>query len=146
MSLAVAIACKVRLGVYLKKKSQCDYIQPRNDAKTIFDDILDVIDIDSVVSYFQITYCLQLKVIEMLGFNGSHFIYPDFKILNIALCYVLKLNQIKIALFEDMFGSASFFLSYSSNFLMKFSDFFKDNGDSLKILKLKIQTRRTAVR
>ena len=129
LSLAVAIACKVRLGIYIKKKSQCDYIQPCNDAKTIFDAILDVIDIDSIVSYFQATYCLQLEVIKILGINESY-VYSDFKMLNIALCYALKLNQMMLALSEDMLGSNTF-LSHNSKVLKKFSNFFKDGGDSL---------------
>ena len=129
LSLAVTIACKVRLGVYMKKKSQCDYIQPRYDAKTIFDPLLDVIDIDSIVSYFQIIYCLQLEVIKMLVIKGSY-IYFDVKMLNIALCYVLKLNQMMLALSEDIFRSDTF-LSYNSNFLKQFSDFLKGDVDSL---------------
>ena len=128
LSLAVAIGCKIRLGIYMKKKSQCDYLQPRNDAETIFDDILDVIDTDSIVSYFQITYCLQVEVIKMLGINKKSHIYCDVKMLNIAICYVLKLNQMMLALSEDMFGSYTF-LSYNSKVLIKFSDFFKDDSD-----------------
>ena len=129
LSHAVAIGCKVRLGIYMKKKSQCDYIQPCSDSKTIFDALLDVIDIDSIVSYFQATYCLQLEVIKILGIKGSH-TYSDVKMLNIALCYALKLNQMMLALSEDMFGSVTF-LSYNSKVLKKFSNFLKDDRDSV---------------
>ena len=102
LSLAVAIACKVRLGIYMKEKSQRDYIQPRNDAKKIFDAILDVIDVDFIINYFQITYCLQLEVIKMLRIEKSH-LYSDVKMLNIAICYDLNLDHFMLALFEKMF-------------------------------------------
>ena len=130
LSLAVAIGCKVRLGIYMKEKSQRDYIQPCNDANTIFDAILDIIDVDSIVSYFQITYCLQLEVIKMLGIKGIH-IYSNVKMLNIAICYALKLDQVMLALCEKMFESnlLSGFGDDFSKFWNMYAKFFEDDGD-----------------
>ena len=125
LSLAVAIACKIRLGIYMKEKSQRDYIQTCNDSKTIFDDILDVIDVDSIVSYFQITYCLQLEVIKILGIKGSH-IYSNVKMLNIAICYALRLDHLMLALSEDIFDKEHF---EDSEFFQDYANFFEDDDD-----------------
>ena len=85
-SLAVAIACEIRLRVYMNAKSQRDYITPCENAKTIFDDILKIINIDSIISYFQITYCLQLAIIGLLKIKTEH-LYSGVGLLNIAICH-----------------------------------------------------------
>ena len=122
LSFAVAIACKIRLGIYMKEKSQTDYIQPCSDAVTIFDSILDVTDVDSIVCYFQTTYCLQLEVIRLLGIERNHF-YSNVKMLNIAICYSLKLDHLMLALSEDIvkerviwFAESIFFDDYKKHF------------------------------
>ena len=100
LSLAVAIACEIRLEIYMKEKSQRDFIQPCQDATTIFEKILLIIDIDSLISYFQITYCLQRKVIKLLGFEGAH-IYSNESLLNITICHALRLDLLMLSLFHN---------------------------------------------
>ena len=58
LSFAVAIACEIRLRIYMKEKSQHDVLQSRENSATVFDEILKIMDIDFIISYFQITCCL----------------------------------------------------------------------------------------
>ena len=100
LSLGVAIACEVRLGIYMQENSQRDYIQPRKDAETIFDNVLKVIDMDSIISYFQITYCLQREVIKLLKISGTH-LYSNFSLINITICYALRLDNLMLVLLKE---------------------------------------------
>ena len=100
LSYAVAIACEIRLSVYMKAQSQCDYIQRHKNSETIFDEILTTIDKQSIVSYFQIAYCLQLEIIKKLGIKGT-FTYSNFTLMNITICYALRLDAPIIAMLED---------------------------------------------
>ena len=49
--------------------------------------------------------------------------------LNIAICYALKLDQMMLALTEDLFGRKSF-LSFDMKFVQKYADFFEVDDDS----------------
>ena len=100
LSYAVAIACEVRLCVYMKAQSQRDYIQPHEKSETIFDEILKFIDKDSILNYFQITYCLQREIITILEIKGSH-IYSNFTFMNITICYALRLDVLMLTLMEE---------------------------------------------
>ena len=100
LSFAVAISCEVRLRVYMNAKSQRDYIQPRENAETLFDEILKIIDIESIISYFQITYSLQCEIVRLLGIKETH-IYSNYRLINIALCYALKQNNLMLALLKN---------------------------------------------
>ena len=100
LSYAVAIACEIRLRVYMKAQSQRDYIQPHKNSNTIFDEILTFTDIESIVSYFQIAYCLQREFIEKLGIKGSH-VYSNSSLMNITICYALRLDAPMLALLKD---------------------------------------------
>ena len=59
LSYAVALAQEVTVRVYMNAKSQHDYIQSSKKSKTVFDEILKFVDKDSILSYFQVSYCLQ---------------------------------------------------------------------------------------
>ena len=99
LSYAVAIACEIRLCVYMKAQSQRDYISPSEKSETIFDRILEISSRESVVSYFQITYCLQREIIE-LRIEGSH-VYSNYSLMNITICYALRLDAPMLALLKD---------------------------------------------
>ena len=100
LSYTVAIACEIRLRVYMKAQSQRDYIQPSETSQTIFDKILEFIRLESIVSYFQIVYCLQREIIEKLEIKKSH-IYSNSSLMNITICYALKLDGPMLALLKN---------------------------------------------
>ena len=100
LSFAVAIACEIRLCVYMKAQSQRDYIQSHENSQTIFDEILKFIRIESIVNYFQIVYCLQREIIEKLKIKKSH-IYSNSSLMNITICYALKLDEPLLALLKE---------------------------------------------
>ena len=97
---AISIACEIRLRVYANAKSQRDYIYPPENAETMFYKILKITDIKSVISYFQITYCLQRLVIKLLGINDSY-IYSNASLLNITICYALRQNKLMLSLLKN---------------------------------------------
>ena len=99
LSYAVAIACEIRLCVYMKAQSQRDYIQSNETSQTIFDEILEFISAESIVNYFQIAYCLQREIIEELEIKKTH-IYSNHSLMNITICYALKLNGPMLALLK----------------------------------------------
>ena len=90
LSYAVAIACEVRLRVYMKAESQKDYLQS-------IDNILQLIDKESLVSYFQITYCLHRKIIKLLEVKITHF-YKDASLFNLTILYALRLDELMLSL------------------------------------------------
>ena len=120
LSFAVAIACEVRLKIYMKEKSHHDYIQRKENSANIFDEFLSIVDIDSIVSYFQITYSLQREVIQLLRIKESH-IYSSFTLLNITICYALRLDNLMLTLIEKFVKTEDPGL-YKAN-----SDFLEDN-------------------
>ena len=91
LSYAVAIACEIRLRVYMQEQSQCDHTKPHEKSETMFDEILKFVDKELIVSYFQITYCLQREIVRLLGIKGSH-IYSNPRFMNITICYALRLD------------------------------------------------------
>ena len=99
LSYAVAIACEVRLSVYMNEQSQRDNIQLHRNSKTIFDKVLKFIDTETVVSYFQITYCLQREIIKILGIKENH-IYSNPNLMNITICYALRLDALMLILMK----------------------------------------------
>ena len=100
LSYAVAIACEIRLCVYMKAQSQRDYIKPNENSETIFDEILKFITVESIINYFQIAYCLQREIIEKLEIKKSH-IYSNYSLMNITICYALKLDEPMLALLKE---------------------------------------------
>ena len=82
LQFSIAIACELRLRVYMKNKSQCD------DAFDLKQDgiknFLDVVGVVSTLSYFQITYCLQCEVAKQLKFTKLHF-YSDPSLINLTI-------------------------------------------------------------
>jgi len=93
LSFAVAIACNIRLAVYLKEKPQRDFIQPTEKTETVFDKILKVVELNDIITYFHVTYCLQREIIELLETKKSHF-YSNSGLLNIAICFALRQDDL----------------------------------------------------
>ena len=91
LMLAVAIACEIRLRIYTEENSQRDYID--------LDKILEIVEGDSLISYFQITYCLQLEVTYLLGIKGFH-IYSNPTFLNITISNALRHDDLMLFLLQ----------------------------------------------
>ena len=83
LKYAIAIACEMRLKIYMRNQSQCDNAINLNqdDGMKMF---LDIVGVASTVNYFQIAYCLQCEVAKQLNFTKFHF-YADPQLINIAI-------------------------------------------------------------
>ena len=91
LKYAIAVACEMRLRVYMEKKSQCDNaIDSNQDGIAKF---LDIVGLASTVNYFQITYCLQCEVAKQLNFTKLHF-YADPQLINIAISLAFKIPNL----------------------------------------------------
>ena len=91
--LAVAIACEIRLRIYMKKKSQFDYFDVGADSDLVFDELFSLVDKSTIIRYFQITYCLQREICKLLNFKKSH-TYSKAMFVNITICYTLGLYEV----------------------------------------------------
>ena len=87
---AVAVACEMRLRVYMAHKSQRDFIEIKADKGGI-KNFLNVAGQANTIRYFQIVYCLQCEVAKMLRLTKLHF-YADPQLINIATCYAFGVN------------------------------------------------------
>ena len=82
LKFAIAIACEMRLRVYMDKNSQCDNaIDLQQDGIEKF---LDIVGIACTINYFQIAYCLQCELAKQLNFTKLHF-YTDPQLINITI-------------------------------------------------------------
>ena len=92
LKYAIAIACEIRLRVYMRKKSQCDNAIDlnQNDGMKMF---LDIAGVASTVSYFQIAYCLQCEVAKQLDCTKLHF-YADPRLINIAISLAFGIENL----------------------------------------------------
>ena len=87
---AVAIACEMRLRVYMGHKSQSDLIDIKADKGGITN-FLNVAGQANTIRYFQVVYCLQCEVAKLLRLSKLHF-YTDLRLINIAMCYAFGVN------------------------------------------------------
>ena len=87
---AVAIACEMRLRVYMWHKSQRDLIEIKADKGGI-KNFLNVAGQSNTIRYFQVVYCLQCEVAKLLRLTKLHF-YTDPQLINIATCYAFGIN------------------------------------------------------
>ena len=82
LKFAIAVACEMRLRVYIEKNCQCDNaIDLQQDGIEKF---LDIVGVACTISYFQIAYCLQCEVAKQLNFTKLHF-YTDPQLINITI-------------------------------------------------------------
>ena len=82
LECAIAIACEIRLRIYITEKSQCDDINLQEDGA--IEKFLNIVGVKNTVSYFQISYCLQCEVAKQLNFTKLHF-YSDPYLINITI-------------------------------------------------------------
>ena len=88
---AIAIACEMRLRVYMDVESQKnDIIDLKQGGKEKF---LSIVGAVSTINYFQITYCLQCEVAKQLKFAKLHF-YSDSQLVNITISIVFELKNL----------------------------------------------------
>ena len=82
LKFAIAVACEIRLRVYIKKNCQCDNAidLQQNGIETF----LDIVGAACTINYFQIAYCLQCEVAKQLNFTKLHF-YTDPQLINITI-------------------------------------------------------------
>ena len=99
LKYAVAIACEMRLRVYMDKESQSDDIV--NVTPDGIEKFLKIVGKESTINYFQIAYCLQCEVAKQFNLTKLHF-YSDPQLINttIALTFgmsnAIDLTNIKI--------------------------------------------------
>ena len=90
LKCAIAIACEMRLRVYMEKDSQCDNAIDLNQDS--IEKFLDIVGIASTINYFQIAYCLQCEVAKELNFTKLHF-YSDPRLINITITLAFGLEM-----------------------------------------------------
>ena len=82
LKCAIAIACEMRLRVYMQKQSQSDdAIDLKQDGIDYF---LNIVGKAATINYFQIAYCLQCEIAKQLNFTKLHF-YADPHLINITI-------------------------------------------------------------
>ena len=82
LEFAIAIACEMRLRVYIEKDSQCD--NAIDLTQHGIGKFLNIVGVASTINYFQIAYCLQCEVAKQLNFPKLHF-YSDFRLINVMI-------------------------------------------------------------
>ena len=83
LQCAVAIACEMRLRIYMEKQCQCDdAIDLKQEG---IDKFLNIVGVACTINYFQIAYCLQREIAKQLNFTKLHF-YSDPYLINITIC------------------------------------------------------------
>ena len=93
---AVAIACEVRLRVYVSNQSQCDNaIHLKEERTSSIKKFLNIVGETSMLSYFQITYCLQCEIAKQLKFTKLHF-YSNPQLINLALSSAFEMQKYNI--------------------------------------------------
>ena len=94
---AVALACEIRLRVYLEKDRQDDnyllglYHESDNMIKS--HPFIDVVGKTSLINYFQIAYTLQIAICKKINVMPSDF-FSDPSVLNITISSALGLQNL----------------------------------------------------
>ena len=116
LSFAVAIACEIRLSVYINAKSQHDYVQTCENGETVFDEIFKIVDRQSIVSYAQITTCLHAEVMILLK-GRLHSSHVDESFNNLYITYVLGMDEmvLSLSLKYNLWNRVLFKIMYKNN-------------------------------
>ena len=125
---SVAVACEVRLRVYLKKKRQEDIYTCTQHDKQQSNSFINTIGEASLISYFQIAYTLQVAVCEKFGVKYIRFnINPQM--LNINICNSLRLKYLawKLLKKSKSFASEPQKFCNFDNFLKNLEERFRKN-------------------
>ena len=91
LKFAIAIACEMRLRVYMDKNSQCDNAIDKTQGG--IEKFLDIVGVACTINYFQIAYCLQCEVAKQLNFTKLHF-YTDSQLINITIGLAFGMNDL----------------------------------------------------
>ena len=118
--LAVAIACEIRLRIYMKKKSQFDYFDVGDDADLVFNELFSLVDNSTIIRYFQITYCLQREICRLLNFKKSH-TYSKAVFVNITICYTLGLYELMSFVLKEIPINYNFTINDKRYYPLEFS-------------------------
>ena len=120
LKCAIAIACEMRLRVYMKKQSQFDEAIDLKQSDGM-ESFLDIVGLASTINYFQIAYCLQCEVAKQLKLTKLHF-YSNSETINITICLALQIQNLtnvdKISN-DTIWNSAEFDFDASINTLEK---------------------------
>ena len=93
LSYAVAIACEMRLRVYMEKKSLCDNLIELNKTDENIKNFLSIVGANTTINYFQIAYCLHREVAIQLNFTRLHF-YSNPQLINLTIGLAFKMELI----------------------------------------------------
>ena len=90
---AVAIACEIRLRVYMKNKSQFDNAinLKQSDGMKNF---LEIVGVPSTINYFQVAYCLQCELAKHLNLTKLHF-YSNSQLINCTIVLAFGTNNLE---------------------------------------------------
>ena len=100
MLYAIAIACEMRLRVYVQINSQCDnLVDLKHDVEST-KKFLNIVGSASTINYFQIAYCLQCEVAKQLNFTKLHF-YSDPRLINFTIGLAFGISTLKRSLTKD---------------------------------------------
>ena len=95
---AIAIACEIRLRVYVNNKSQRDNaIDLTHDGIEKF---LEIVGVARTINYFQIAYCLQCELAKQLNFTKLHF-YSNPQLINITIGLAFGLEMSGLSSFSS---------------------------------------------
>ena len=90
LQFAIAVACEMRLRVYMEHNSQYDNaIDLKQDGIEKF---LDIVGVACTINYFQIAYCLQCEVAKQLNFTKLHY-YSNSQLINITIGLAFGINS-----------------------------------------------------
>ncbi|CAK8684709.1 unnamed protein product [Clavelina lepadiformis] len=93
LKYAVAVACELRLKIYMKKGSQDDRLNDhvKYQEKAV-QTIIDAVGRKSIIDYFRIAYCLQYDMQNILQIKVVKF-YFTFALLIINISWLLRMLQ-----------------------------------------------------
>ena len=91
LNFVIAIACEMRLRVYMDKNCQCD--NAIDLAQDGIEKFLDIVGAECTINYFQIAYCLQCEVAKQLNFTKLHF-YTDSQLINITIGLAFGIKEL----------------------------------------------------
>jgi len=92
LQYAVAVACEIRLRIYINKQSQCDNVV--NLDQDGIKKLMDIVGVASIINYFQIAYCLQCELAKQLNFTKLYF-YSDPQLINITIGLAFGIKSFK---------------------------------------------------
>ncbi|XP_076810289.1 uncharacterized protein LOC143453023 [Clavelina lepadiformis] len=90
LAYAVAVACEVRLKVYMSKKSQDDWLNDDDTSKSELKRLLEAVGERSLIEYFKIAYSLQYDLTKYLKIRDKEF-WSNPVLVSISIFYFLKL-------------------------------------------------------